>query len=122
MENNTLLNEGESNKYNKNNWKTFFIWFWRFCIFGITGSSSVHVTRSLIRLTGCPEGTWYYYTFFFFLEFPVYTVMIVCIGSILFQWRFFCTVAFKMWSWSLPRKTKDWCAHRLYNESPILPV
>ncbi|CAO3666354.1 unnamed protein product [Rhizopus stolonifer] len=121
MENSTLLNENETTK-RKNGLKLFFTWFWRFCIFGLTGSSSVHVTGMLLHWTGCPEGTWYYYLLFFFAELFVYTIMIVCIGSALFQWRFFCGVAFKMWSWLLPEKLKNRCAHHLYDNSSTLPV
>lgn len=68
------------------------------------------------------EGTWYYYLLFFFAELFVYTIMIVCIGSALFQWRFFCGVAFKMWSWLLPEKLKKRCAHYLYDNPSTLPV
>jgi hypothetical protein len=32
----------------KRNWKYWFIWFWRLCIFAITGSSSIRLTRLLL--------------------------------------------------------------------------
>ncbi|CAO3635742.1 unnamed protein product [Mucor fragilis] len=99
----------------RKDWKYYFVWFWRFCIFGVTGSSSVRVTSSILKLLGCPGGTWYYYVAFFFAELVVYTIMIVAIGTLLFQWRFFCLVAFKMWSWMMPHKLKVWCYEHLHS-------
>ncbi|CAO0790440.1 unnamed protein product [Mucor circinelloides] len=99
----------------RKDWKYYLVWFWRFCIFGVTGSSSVHVTSSILKLLNCPSGTWYYYVAFFFAELIVYTIMIVVIGTLLFQWRFFCLVAFKMWSWIMPHKLKVWCYEHLHS-------
>ncbi|KAG2202687.1 hypothetical protein INT46_011958 [Mucor plumbeus] len=99
----------------RKDWKYYLVWFWRFCIFAVTGSSSVHVTRLVLKMFGCPSATWYYYVAFFFAELAVYTIMIVLIGSLLFQWRFFCLVAFKMWSWILPHKLKVWCYEHLHS-------
>lgn len=119
----------------RKDWKYYLVWFWRFCIFGVTGSSSVHVTSSILKLLNCPSeylcgfgekfvlvywvmvlgGTWYYYVTFFFAELIVYTIMIVVIGTLLFQWRFFCLVAFKMWSWIMPHKLKVWCYEHLHS-------
>ncbi|KAK4516995.1 uncharacterized protein ATC70_000323 [Mucor velutinosus] len=99
----------------RKDWKYYCVWFWRFCIFGVTGSSSVHVTSSVLKLLGCPGGTWYYYVAFFFAELVVYTIMIVAIGTLLLQWRFFCLVAFKMWSWMMPHKLKVWCYEHLHS-------
>jgi hypothetical protein len=42
------------NEPKRKDWKYYLIWFWRFCIFGITGSSSVHVTRMVLRSLACP--------------------------------------------------------------------
>ncbi|KAI8644534.1 hypothetical protein BD408DRAFT_413235 [Parasitella parasitica] len=99
----------------RKDYKYYCIWLWRFCIFAITGSLSVHVTKFVLALFDCPRNTWYYYVGFFFAELFVYTVLIVLIGTVLFQWRFFCLVAFKMWSWILPRKPKVWCYERLHS-------
>ncbi|KAI9481406.1 MAG: hypothetical protein EXX96DRAFT_566591 [Benjaminiella poitrasii] len=98
-----------------NGWKRSLIWLWRFLIFGVTGSSSVHATSILLRSLHCTNAKWYYYIVFFFAELVVYTIMIVLIGSLLFQWRFFCLVAFKMWSWLLPHKAKVWCYEHLHS-------
>lgn len=126
---------GHNNEQKRKDWRYYLIWLWRFVIFGLTGSSSVHVTRMLLALVKCPSnvkkrfiilatytnlllaGTWYYYVAFFFAEFLVYTVMIILLGTVFFQWRFFCMVAFKMWSWLLPRKIKNWCHERLYSHT-----
>ncbi|OAD69904.1 hypothetical protein PHYBLDRAFT_94914, partial [Phycomyces blakesleeanus NRRL 1555(-)] len=84
----------------------YWLWLvilWRILIFSITGSSSVVVTRFLVRRgLGLEPPYWFYYAVFFILELLVYTVMIVLIGSCLGQWRFFCTVAFRMWYYVLP--------------------
>ncbi|KAI7898014.1 uncharacterized protein BX663DRAFT_526325 [Cokeromyces recurvatus] len=95
--------------------KYYLIWLWRFCIFTVTGSSSVHVTSMLLRLLHYKNDTWFYYIVFFFMELVVYTIMIVAIGSLLFQWQFFCMIAFKMWSWLLPQKMKIWCYEHLHS-------
>lgn len=51
-ENTTLLGEIKSEQY-KNKVKLTFVWLWRFCIFAVTGSSSVHVTRMLLHWLHC---------------------------------------------------------------------
>ena len=56
---------------------------------------------------------WVYYIVFFLLELVVYTIMIVTIGTCLGQWRFFCTVAFKMWGWILPIQIRQSVGSRL---------
>lgn len=43
-----LLRENTKSDY-KTKLKKAFIWFWRICIFAITGSSSVHVTSALLH-------------------------------------------------------------------------
>ncbi|KAJ8655544.1 hypothetical protein O0I10_008830 [Lichtheimia ornata] len=91
---------------NKRNviWTTL-IWIWRICIFAVTGSSSVAVTRFILEhIFGTTMARWLYYVLFFFLELVVYTVMIVSIGTILGQHRFFFNVAVKMWGWMLPAR------------------
>ncbi|KAG2221986.1 hypothetical protein INT45_006686 [Circinella minor] len=94
---------------------SIFIWIWRFFIFGITGSSSVVVTKSIMHHVlglNTPDN-WVYYVVFFLLELVVYTIMIVTIGTCLGQWRFFCTVAFKMWGWILPIQIRQAVGSRL---------
>lgn len=39
----------------RKDWKYYLVWFWRFCIFAVTGSSSVHVTRLVLKMFGCPS-------------------------------------------------------------------
>lgn len=34
----------------RKDWKYYLVWFWRFCIFALVGSSSVKVTRKLLSL------------------------------------------------------------------------
>ncbi|KAI9029807.1 hypothetical protein CLU79DRAFT_736135 [Phycomyces nitens] len=76
---------------------------WRIMIFSITGSSSMIVTRFIVRRgLGMEPINWPYYAVFFVMELLVYTVMIILIGSCLGQWRFFCSVAFRMWYHVLP--------------------
>ncbi|KAI9319004.1 hypothetical protein BX666DRAFT_1413756 [Dichotomocladium elegans] len=81
----------------------FLTWFWRFCIFGLTGSSSVAVTRFIIHVLGADTlGTGIYYLVFFILEMIIYTIMLVFIGTCLGQRKFFCAVATKIWGWLIP--------------------
>ncbi|KAG2235331.1 hypothetical protein INT48_004950 [Thamnidium elegans] len=96
-------------------YKYYLVWFWRFCIFGLVGSSSMKVTRLL--LTGLTNDVWYYYAAFFFAELFVYTVMIITVGSLLGQWKFFCFVGYKMWSWIMPLKLKIWCYEHLHSDT-----
>ncbi|KAI9244273.1 hypothetical protein BDA99DRAFT_529216 [Phascolomyces articulosus] len=94
---------------------TIFIWTWRFLIFGITGSSSVAVTKSIMHhvLGLSTPDNWIYFIVFFILELFVYTIMIITIGTCLGQWRFFCMVAFKMWGWILPIQLRQSLSFRL---------
>lgn len=47
-EDTALLQENTKSDY-KTKLKKAFIWFWRICIFAITGSSSVHVTSAFLH-------------------------------------------------------------------------
>ncbi|CEP08101.1 hypothetical protein [Parasitella parasitica] len=38
----------------KKDYKYYCIWLWRFCIFAVTGSLSVHITKFVLDLLGCP--------------------------------------------------------------------
>ncbi|KAI7869519.1 hypothetical protein BDF14DRAFT_1782223 [Spinellus fusiger] len=82
-------------------WQGRLVWLWRFCIFGMVGSSSAAVTRFLLR--SLQGSGWVYYLWFFIVEFPVYTMTLVLVGSCLGQWRFFCRLGLSLWSWCLPK-------------------
>ncbi|CAO3686241.1 unnamed protein product [Rhizopus microsporus] len=111
-----LLRENTKSDY-KTKLKKAFIWFWRICIFAITGSSSVHVTSALLHWLHFSKNAWYYYVMFILVETVVYTIMLVSIGTIFFQWRYFCTIAFRLWAWLMPKRWKAWCTRRL-DDSP----
>ncbi|CDS10163.1 hypothetical protein LRAMOSA02840 [Lichtheimia ramosa] len=94
----------DSNEKRNAIWTTL-VWIWRICIFAVTGSSSVAVTRFILEhVFGTNMARWLYYVLFFLLELLVYTVMIVAIGTLLGQHRFFFNVAAKMWGWMLPAR------------------
>lgn len=100
----------------RRSYKYYLIWIWRFFIFALVGSSSVKVTRYLlVSIAHLNNDRWYYYVAFFFAELVVYTVMIILVGSLLFQWRFFCLLGYKMWSWAMPLKLKTWCYEHLHS-------
>ncbi|KAI8365977.1 uncharacterized protein BYT42DRAFT_549968 [Radiomyces spectabilis] len=97
--------------------KFYLQWLLRFCIFGVTGSSSVAVTRAILHhLFNLQAGSWSYLCVFFVAELFVYSIMLFLIGTILGQWRFFSMVLFKMWGWALSVKTREKCRQRLQEE------
>lgn len=51
----TTTHESTHQGSQRKDWKYYLVWFWRFCIFAVTGSSSVHVTRLVLKLFGCPS-------------------------------------------------------------------
>ncbi|KAI8142397.1 hypothetical protein BJV82DRAFT_669551 [Fennellomyces sp. T-0311] len=115
-ESNYLVQQGQTHSKSNRLW-IVLIWIWRFCIFGITGSTSMVVTRFIIqRIFGMASSGWEYFAVFFFLELVVYTIMLVIIGSCLGQWRFFCAVAFKMWGWLLPAQFRQTAYTRLQSD------
>lgn len=58
-------------------------------VFSITGSLSVYVAKPILAFFELEKGTWYYYPLRILLIFPVYQVMIVIIGALLGQFKFF---------------------------------
>ncbi len=58
-------------------------------VFSITGSLSVFVARPIIEFIGLTKGTWYYWPIRILIIFPVYQIMIVIIGAIFGQFKFF---------------------------------
>tara|TARA_R110002049_G_scaffold38978_2_gene120347 strand:+ start:5343 stop:5837 length:495 start_codon:yes stop_codon:yes gene_type:complete len=63
-----------------------------FLIFAITGTSSVFVSRPLIKLAGINKEnlpTFAYWFLYIFIGFIFYQILLVCIGWVFGQYRFF---------------------------------
>ncbi|WGK64554.1 DUF6787 family protein [Croceiramulus getboli] len=84
------------------NWQILII----FIVFGITGSSSVYVTKPLLEFIGVERfnfaagfwGGFLYYSLRILLVFPVYQVLLVFFGFVFGQFKFFWNFEKKMLS------------------------
>ncbi|EGD78374.1 hypothetical protein PTSG_09441 [Salpingoeca rosetta] len=87
--------------------KWWFVWMIRFIVFGITGSSSVKFATPLLdTLFGIQgswtEGPWSFRLASLAFVTPIYTVILLVVGTIFGQHHFFKYMALKMWSRILP--------------------
>lgn len=85
-------------------------------VFAITGSLSVKVASPVLNFIGLEKGTmsaWLYYPLRILAIFPVYQVLLIIIGTLFGQFRFFWQIEKKMLSRMLPflfkkeKATKD---------------
>lgn len=76
-------------RYNiTSNWQYFVI----VVVFAITGSSSALVAKPLLAFLGISKATlpyWAYIALYILLLFPVYQILLVTIGYLLGQFKFF---------------------------------
>jgi len=81
-----------------------------FIVFAITGSSSLVVTQPLLDMIGFKKGimsAWLYIPLKLILIFPVYQVLLIVIGAIFGQFKFFWNIEKKMLSRLGFKKFKD---------------
>tara|TARA_B100001121_G_scaffold273438_1_gene260565 strand:- start:352 stop:654 length:303 start_codon:yes stop_codon:yes gene_type:complete len=72
-----------------------------FIVFGITGSLSLIVTQPLLDMIGFKKGIislWLYIPLKLILIFPAYQVILIIIGTIFGQFRFFWNIEKKMFA------------------------
>ena len=72
-----------------------------FIVFGITGSLSLIVTQPLLDMIGFKKGiisSWLYIPLKLILIFPAYQVILIIIGTIFGQFRFFWNIEKKMFA------------------------
>lgn len=63
-----------------------------FVVFAITGSTSAYLSKPILAWLGIAKGEisgWIYYTLYIILIFPVYQILLVSIGFLFGQFRFF---------------------------------
>lgn len=68
-------------------------------VFAITGSTSAYLSKPILAWFGLVKGEvsgWVYYPLYIILIFPVYQVLLVAIGFIFGQFRFFWAFEKKM--------------------------
>ncbi|MGB0837081.1 MAG: DUF6787 family protein [Flavobacteriaceae bacterium] len=58
-------------------------------VFSITGSLSVYVAKPIIEFIGLSRDAWYFWPVRIAIIFPVYQVLILIIGTLLGQFKFF---------------------------------
>jgi hypothetical protein len=61
-------------------------------VFAITGSTSAYLSKPILAWFGLVKGEvsgWIYYPLYIVLIFPVYQVLLVCIGFLCGQFKFF---------------------------------
>eukprot|EP00056_Hartaetosiga_gracilis_P018803 m.11944 g.11944 ORF g.11944 m.11944 type:complete len:217 (-) comp7089_c0_seq1:36-686(-) len=91
-------------RYSKMWWT---VWTIRFVVFAITGSSSVKFVRPLMEswlgITGSwTEGPASFYIASFAFVTPIYTVILLTVGTLFGQQPYFLQIASRMWSRILP--------------------
>ena len=70
-----------------------------FVVFAITGSSAAYLSKPILAWFGIEKDAvslWLYYPLYIILIFPVYQVLLVTIGFLFGQFRFFWTFEKKM--------------------------
>ncbi|MFL5729346.1 MAG: DUF6787 family protein [Cytophagaceae bacterium] len=79
-----------------------------FIVFGVTGSSSVSVGRTILELVGIDNSTpgWIYWPLRILLVFPAYQVLLVFFGWLFGQFDFFWAFEKKMLSRFMPKNKK----------------
>ena len=78
-------------------------WAVKFTVFGITGSSSMYFVRPYVPIEGSmKEGPWSYRILSLLMVTPIYTLILVTVGTIFGQQAFFLKVARRMWGRFIP--------------------
>lgn len=70
-----------------------------FVVFAITGSTAAYLSKPILHWFGIDRETtslWLYYPLYILLIFPVYQVLLVTIGTIFGQYKFFWNFEKKM--------------------------
>ncbi|KXS20306.1 hypothetical protein M427DRAFT_52532 [Gonapodya prolifera JEL478] len=84
-------------------------WAIVFIVFGITGSASVKVTKPVVNaLVGegsWTDGPWSWRGTYLVLTMPMYSMILVAVGTMFRRGLYFRRVALRMWRWAMP---KDW--------------
>jgi len=79
-----------------------------FTVFGVTGSSAVVVSRPVLQLVGVQgtwrDGPWSYRLAYIATMTPLYTVMLLTIGTLAGRHAFFKHVVQRMWGRLIPRR------------------
>jgi len=58
-------------------------------VFSITGSLSVYIAKPLLNFIGLSRDVWYFWPVRIAIIFPIYQIMIVVIGALFGQFKFF---------------------------------
>jgi len=68
-----------------------------FTIFGVTGSSSMFVTRPLIQMLGL-QGFWHYVVTLLCVP-PAYSMILALLARLTGRWKAFRPMIIRMWGW-----------------------
>ena len=78
-----------------------------FCVFGVTGSSSVYFVRPCLKTLGIEgsmtEGPWSYRVLSILLVSPIYSVILITIGTLAGRHRYFSNMGLKILRRFVPR-------------------
>ena len=78
-----------------------------FCVFGVTGSSSVYFVRPCLKTLGIEgsmkEGPWSYRVLSILLVSPIYSVILITIGTLAGRHRYFSNMGLKILGRFLPK-------------------
>lgn len=80
-----------------------------FIVFGITGSASLWVGTPILNYLGVTKESmnpWMFWPLRILIIFPIYQVMLICIGTAFGQFKFFWEVEKKMFGRFIPRKSE----------------
>ena len=79
-----------------------------FVVFGITGSSSLKLGNMLMDQIGASDSIWYIkYPVRIVLVFFMYQILLITVGSIFGQFKFFWAFEKKMWGRILGKKSTE---------------
>lgn len=87
------------------NWQLLII----FIVFGITGSLSVKLATPVLNFFGIDNSLspWVFWPLRILIVFPCYQLLLICIGTLLGQFKFFWNFEKKMWGRMLRRSPKS---------------
>nr|CAG8611745.1 7034_t:CDS:2 [Entrophospora candida]CAG8618589.1 14947_t:CDS:2 [Entrophospora candida] len=94
-------------KFRRWEWLWWKAWVIRFIVFGITGSTTVRVVRPIVNdIFGIDgsfiEGPWSFRLAYLFTTLPLYSVILLCLGTIFRQNAYFKKIVFRMYGRFIP--------------------
>ncbi|CAG8513643.1 4052_t:CDS:2 [Diversispora eburnea] len=99
-------------------WVWWKEWTIIFIVFGITGSTTVRLVRPLLNnVLGIEEGPWSYRFSYLSITLPLYSIILICVGTLFRRQQYFKKIVFRMYGRFIPNKLVNRISNKVGNRN-----